>query len=142
MDWNEALMYCSRRGSHWPTTTTRWSSSDSTASLFTTSSARKPPGLLFELDTYWVQCGGMSPERWIRELGSKLVSIHLKDCGVAPGHGEPPFMAEVGQGNLDFHTIVAEAELVAAGGLSWNKISRPATPSIRWSAAYGTSKAN
>jgi sugar phosphate isomerase/epimerase len=43
---------------------------------------KKAPGLLFELDAYWVQYGGMSPERLIRELGSKLVSVHLKDFGV------------------------------------------------------------
>ena len=86
---------------------------------------KKAPALFFELDAYWVQYGGMSPERWIRELGSKLVSIHLKDFGVAPRHGEPPFMTEVGQGNLDFRTIVAEAE---RAGCRWFVVEQDITP--------------
>jgi sugar phosphate isomerase/epimerase len=85
----------------------------------------KAPALSFELDAYWVQYGGMSPERWIRELGGKLVSVHLKDFGVPPSHGEPPFMAEVGQGNLDFHTIAAEAE---RAGCNWFVVEQDITP--------------
>jgi sugar phosphate isomerase/epimerase len=44
--------------------------------------------LAFELDAYWVQYSGMNPERWVRNLGDKLVSLHLKDFGVAPEHRE------------------------------------------------------
>jgi sugar phosphate isomerase/epimerase len=76
----------------------------------------RAPGLAFELDPYWVQYGGMNPERWVRALGNKLVAFHLKDFGVAPKHGGPPFMTEVGQGNLDFRTLVADAE---KGGCQW-----------------------
>jgi sugar phosphate isomerase/epimerase len=86
---------------------------------------KKAPALFFELDAYWAHYGGMSPERWIRQLGSKLVSIHLKDFGVAPRHGEPPFMTEVGQGNLDFRTIVAEAE---RAGCRWFVVEQDITP--------------
>jgi len=42
--------------------------------------------------------------------------LHLKDFGVAPKHGGPPFMTEVGQGNLDFRSLVADAE---KGGCRW-----------------------
>jgi sugar phosphate isomerase/epimerase len=76
----------------------------------------RAPGLAFELDPYWVQYGGMNPERWVRTLGNKLVAFHLKDFGVAPKHGGPPFMTEVGQGNLDFRTLVADAD---KGGCQW-----------------------
>ena len=85
----------------------------------------RAPGLLFELDGYWVQYAGMSPERWIRKLGSKLVSFHLKDFGVSPKHGLPPFMTEVGQGNLDFRSIIAEAERV---GCKWFVVEQDVTP--------------
>ena len=83
------------------------------------------PGLSYELDVYWVQYAGMSPERWIRELAGKLVSLHLKDFGVSPKHGEPPYMTEVGQGSLDFPTLVAEAE---RAGCQWFVVEQDITP--------------
>ena len=86
---------------------------------------RIAPGLSFELDAYWAQYAGMSPERWIRELDSKLVSLHLKDFGVASKHGEPPFMAEVGYGNLDFRILVPEAE---RAGCLWFIVEQDITP--------------
>jgi sugar phosphate isomerase/epimerase len=85
----------------------------------------RAPGLSFELDAYWAQYGGMSPERWVRNLGNKLVSLHLKDFGVATKQGEPPFMTEVGQGNLDFPTLVADAE---RGGCQWFIVEQDFTP--------------
>jgi sugar phosphate isomerase/epimerase len=74
------------------------------------------PGLSFELDAYWAQYGGVNPERWVRKFGNKLVALHLKDFGVAAKHGEPPFMTEVGRGNLDFKTLIGAAE---DGGCQW-----------------------
>jgi len=85
----------------------------------------KAPSLSFELDVYWAQYGGMSSERSIDALGSKLVSLHLKDFGVPSKHGEPPFMAEVGQGNLDFRGLVAAAERV---GCEWFIVEQDVTP--------------
>ena len=69
--------------------------------------------------------GGVSPERWIQKLGSKLVSLHMKDYGVPAKHNDPPFMAEVGHGNLDFPALVAEAEKV---GCPWFIVEQDFTP--------------
>jgi sugar phosphate isomerase/epimerase len=77
---------------------------------------KRAPAMSFEFDTYWAQYGGVSLERWIQRLGSKLVSLHMKDYGVPAKHNDPPFMAEVGYGNLDFPTLVAEAE---KAGCQW-----------------------
>jgi sugar phosphate isomerase/epimerase len=85
----------------------------------------KAPALSFELDLYWVQYAGMSPRRWIRELKGKLVSLHLKDFGISSKHGSPPLLAEVGQGNLDFRTLVPEAE---ASGCRWFIVEQDITP--------------
>jgi sugar phosphate isomerase/epimerase len=82
-------------------------------------------GLSLELDAYWVQYAGMSPERWIKELDGKLISLHLKDFGVASKHGEPPFMTEVGHGNLDFPILVEEAE---QAGCRWFIVEQDITP--------------
>jgi sugar phosphate isomerase/epimerase len=76
----------------------------------------RAPGLAFEFDTYWAQLGGVSPEGWIQKLGSKLVSLHMKDYGVPAKHDDAPFMAEVGYGNLDFPALVSEADKV---GCQW-----------------------
>lgn len=85
----------------------------------------RAPGLACELDAYWVQYGGMSPERWTRALSERLVSLHLKDYGVPNKHDEAPFMAEVGSGNLDIPAIVAEAE---RGGCEWFIVEQDFTP--------------
>jgi sugar phosphate isomerase/epimerase len=85
----------------------------------------RAPGLSFELDAYWVQYGGMNPERLVRNLRDKLVSLHLKDFGVASKHGEVPFMTEVGQGNLDFRTLIADAE---RAGCQWFIVEQDITP--------------
>jgi len=58
-------------------------------------------------------------------LGARLVSLHLKDFGVASKHGEVPSMTEVGQGNLDFRTLVADAE---RGGCQWSIVEQDITP--------------
>jgi sugar phosphate isomerase/epimerase len=85
----------------------------------------RAPALSFELDVYWVQYSGMNPERWVRTLGDKLISLHLKDFGVASNHGEGPFMTEVGEGNLDFRTMIADAE---RGGCQWFIVEQDITP--------------
>jgi sugar phosphate isomerase/epimerase len=86
---------------------------------------QRAPALAFELDVYWAQYGGMNPERLIREFGSKLISLHLKDFGVSAKHDKPPFMTEVGQGNLDFRTLIDEAERT---GCQWFIVEQDFTP--------------
>ena len=87
--------------------------------------SKRAPAMSFEFDTYWAQYGGVSPERWIEKLGTKLVSLHMKDYGVSPKHDDGPFMAEVGHGNLDFPTLVAVAEKV---GCQWFVVEQDFTP--------------
>ena len=86
---------------------------------------RIAPGLSIELDAYWVQYAGMSPQRWINELTGKLISLHLKDFGVASKHGVSPFMTEVGQGNLDFRALIPAAE---GAGCQWFIVEQDITP--------------
>jgi sugar phosphate isomerase/epimerase len=85
----------------------------------------RAPGLSFELDAYWAQYGGMNPESLVRSLGAKLVAFHLKDFGVASEHAGVPFMTEVGSGNLDFRTLISEAE---SGGCQWFIVEQDVTP--------------
>ena len=87
--------------------------------------SKRAPSMSFEFDTYWAQYAGVSLEHWIRKLGNKLVSLHMKDYGVTSKHDDPPFMAEVGHGNLDFPTLTAAADKV---GCPWFIVEQDFTP--------------
>ena len=82
------------------------------------------PTLNFELDAYWAQYGGASPERCIREIRDKLSALHLKDYGFDLKKNQP-FMAEVGTGNLDFSSLVAEADRAVC---EWFVVEQDITP--------------
>ncbi|MBR5452751.1 MAG: sugar phosphate isomerase/epimerase [Clostridia bacterium] len=69
-----------------------------------------PNELGFTVDTYWVQVGGGNPAEWIKKLSGRCPCIHLKD--LIP-YGRETRMAPVGEGNLDFESILLAAE--AAG---------------------------
>ena len=66
-----------------------------------------------QIDTYWIQHGGGSPAGWIRRLGGRLQSVHLKDMAVSGGE---PVMAEIGEGNLDWRDVLAAC---SEAGVHW-----------------------
>ena len=68
-----------------------------------------PKHLQAELDTFWVQRGGGSPAGWIRSVAGRLPVLHMKDYRLKPESLDADY-AEIGNGNLDFVEIVAEAE--------------------------------
>jgi sugar phosphate isomerase/epimerase len=65
--------------------------------------AAAPDVLKAELDTYWLQYGGVNPAASIRRLKGRVPLVHLKDMAVRQGG---PVMAEVGEGNLDWPEIL------------------------------------
>lgn len=69
--------------------------------------------LAFELDTFWVQFGGASPVHWIRKCAGRLPVIHLKDYTVLDN--ETVKMASIGDGNIYWPEVVAEAEKAGCG---------------------------
>ena len=68
------------------------------------------PGVVFEVDTYWVQTGGQSAAELVKRLGDRAPLLHIKD---GPATEKEPMVA-VGQGVLDFPTIIP-----AATGAQW-----------------------
>ena len=78
---------------------------------------RHAPALRAELDLFWVQAGGGSPERWVEKMAGRQVLIHLKDYGMLLTPERARAMRPVGQGNLDWYRILPAAE--RSPGLEW-----------------------
>lgn len=61
----------------------------------------------FTLDTYWIQYGGMVPDRVIRDFAGRVPCIHLKDMGIT---GKEHRILPVGSGTIDFERVLSACE--------------------------------
>jgi sugar phosphate isomerase/epimerase len=57
-----------------------------------------------EIDTYWITHGGGDPAAWINNCKGRIPCVHLKDMGIKLDRTQ--FMAEVGEGNLNWPAIL------------------------------------
>jgi len=64
----------------------------------------------FEIDTYWVQHGGGDAAEWIRKVGGRVPTVHLKDM---VKFKDQQIFAEVGEGNMNWPAILEAC-------LKWN----------------------
>jgi sugar phosphate isomerase/epimerase len=64
-----------------------------------------------EIDTYWITHGGGDPTQWIGKVAGKIPCIHLKDMAIKLDRTQ--YMAEVGEGNLNWDSILVACK--AAG---------------------------
>jgi sugar phosphate isomerase/epimerase len=67
--------------------------------------AAEPRNLFAELDVYWVHHAGYKPAKFIRDHGSRIPLVHLKDA------------KELGKGPVDFDEIFAATD--AVGAVEW-----------------------
>lgn len=67
---------------------------------------RLDPAVFFELDTYWVQVGGVDPLEALAKLGDRVELLHVKD---GPADSSQASMTAVGQGSLDYGAILPAA---------------------------------
>ena len=82
-----------------------------------------PQNLQAEIDTYWVQYGGGSPEEWCRRMTGRLPLLHMKDYKFTKENKHD--MAEIGVGNFDWKTIIAAAE---KSGCEWFIVEQDTCP--------------
>jgi sugar phosphate isomerase/epimerase len=82
-----------------------------------------PAHLAAELDTFWVQAGGADPVAWIQRVSGRMPIVHLKDYRVLPD-GTRDF-AEIGNGNLDWKSIIAACD---AAGVQWFCVEQDVCP--------------
>lgn len=71
-----------------------------------------PETVKFIVDTYWLQLGGQNPVDFIKKLGERAMAIHFKD--VKPNFDYTVEMAEIGQGSLDWDSIIAACDEAGA----------------------------
>lgn len=95
--------------------------------------AERAPLMGIELDVHWIHRGGLNPTKTIRKYGNRVALVHLKDyrIGQLPAEAfaalskgdEAPIhdavanivqFAEVGEGSLDFPSIIDESIAVGA----------------------------
>ena len=81
------------------------------------------PAIQGEPDTYWVQYGGGDNLAWCRKLAGRLPMIHLKDYETNPSNN--PAFCEIGNGVLDFKSIIAAAE---SAGCHWFIVEQDTCP--------------
>jgi sugar phosphate isomerase/epimerase len=103
-----------------------------------------PKKVAFEIDVFWLSLAGLDPAKTIRELGSRVRLLHLKDkMAGAPRiyqerEAKPEHFKEVGAGTLDFPGILAAGR---AAGVAHAFVEQDHTPgdpleSLKKSFAY------
>lgn len=81
-----------------------------------------PRYLKAEIDTYWVQHGGGDVADWVLRVKNRMPVVHLKDMMVVPdGWNVQQIMAEVGEGNLNWPSIIAACK---EAGVEWYAVEQ------------------
>lgn len=65
------------------------------------------PEIGWEIDVAWVVRGAADPFAWIREYGSRIVAVHVKDIAPAGEAADEDGWADVGHGTLDWGGLAA-----------------------------------
>ncbi|MEM7133230.1 MAG: sugar phosphate isomerase/epimerase [Chloroflexota bacterium] len=74
-----------------------------------------PRYLQAEIDTYWIQHGGGDVVQWITRMTNRMPVIHVKDMVM---QGREQLMAEVGEGNLNWPSILNACKEANVGWLA------------------------
>lgn len=68
------------------------------------------PALEWEFDVAWGVKGGIDPLQWMDKYGNRITAIHVKDIAPAGQALDEDGWADVGQGTLDWPTLIAAAK--------------------------------
>ena len=67
------------------------------------------PDIVWEMDLAWLVKAGEDPLRWMDRFGDRIVAIHVKDIAPAGENADEDGWADVGQGTLDWKSLLGEA---------------------------------
>lgn len=90
----------------------------------------------WEMDVAWVARGGSDPQQWIKDYGSRITAVHVKDIAAAGECTDEDGWADVGHGTLDWPALMKQitqhtsAELFVAEHDNPNDLERFARRSI------------
>jgi sugar phosphate isomerase/epimerase len=73
--------------------------------------ACEPRNVSAEVDVYWVQVGGYSPEKYLRQHGARVKLVHLKDeteLGGGPVSFAPVFETVESVGSVEWYIVEQE----------------------------------
>lgn len=79
----------------------------------------------FIVDVYWVQVGGKNPPEIISRLGKRAMAIHFKDYIVNDKEWGRAEMTEIGNGNLDWDSIIKACD---NSGARWAFVEQDVCP--------------
>ena len=74
------------------------------------------PDVLAEIDLAWVDRGGQDPAEYLRTIGDRVFAVHAKDNAPEGENEDQRGFAAVGEGTLDWDSILTAAEEV---GTEW-----------------------
>jgi sugar phosphate isomerase/epimerase len=94
-----------------------------------------------EPDTYWIQTGGGEPTDWCHRLQGRLPLLHMKDYLVTAPENKIA-MAEIGNGNLNWKSIVQAAEVAGCEWFIVEQDTCPADPFDSLKQSFDYIKAN
>ncbi|HEX8339460.1 MAG TPA: sugar phosphate isomerase/epimerase [Tepidisphaeraceae bacterium] len=70
-----------------------------------------------ELDVYWVKLAGLDPVAYMKQLGTRVKILHLKDMAAGEGNKFAP----VGTGTIDFAAVLKTANDL---GVEWGAVEQ------------------
>ncbi len=78
-----------------------------------------PKCVFAEIDVHWVTRGGSCPVRWINKVAGRMPVVHFKDFTII--NNDTPVYCEVGEGNLDWPSII---DACRQTGVRWYSIEQ------------------
>lgn len=83
-----------------------------------------PEDVAFEIDLAWAYLGGMDPLTLVRELGPRIVALHLKDVDPARGKETSRQLVAPGEGVLDYERLLPHLD-AASDALGYVEVDDP-----------------
>ncbi len=93
-----------------------------------------PEGFYFSLDTHWLTCGGVSINDWLRKAKGRMELVHFKDYAIVGGAQSVETVcknfAEVGEGNLDWPSIISVCQEIGVQSIAVEQDICPGDPFV------------
>ena len=90
------------------------------------------PGIVFEVDTYWVKVAGLDPAAVVAELGSRASLLHIKDGPLT----REAAMVALGTGKMDFQGLFKAARYLEAPIVEFDRCAGDILADLKQSVDY------